>query len=224
MRFKAVIFDMDGVLIDSMLYWMEADEFYLREIGVNIDNQLHEEMVTYMSGRHEDENMPWLQKRLGISDENMGYLLKKREIFARDIYTIKTKIMPGVVKLMKKLKEAGIKMAIASGAPACQVEQAVSRFCWEDDFCVTVSADHVNCIGKPDPAIYLHTAEKLGVGTKDCVVIEDAENGVISAKNAGMKCVAVPDPRWSFGDFSKADLIVKSLEDEKVYDFLGLPM
>lgn len=54
------------------------------------------------------------------------------------------------------------------------------------------------------------------------MVIEDAENGVISAKNAGMRCVAVPDPRWSFGDFSKADLVVKSLEDEKVYDFLGL--
>ena len=98
----------------------------------------------------------------------------------------------------------------------------VDRFIFSDHIDEIVSADHVGHIGKPDPIIFLHTAEKLGIKPEHCVVFEDAENGVTAAKRAGMKCVAVLDSRWSFGDFSQADLVVDSLEDQAVYKFLDL--
>ena len=98
----------------------------------------------------------------------------------------------------------------------------VERFGWQDHFDELVSPDHVGGVGKPDPRIYLHTADLLKVNPADCVVLEDAENGVVAAKKAGMKCIAVLDKRWSFGNFDMADLTVESLEDGRVYKFLKL--
>lgn len=220
MNYKAVIFDMDGVLVDSMLHWLETDRRFLVSKG-RFDEDLFKESIIYGSGRHENEIMIWWKEKFDLLG-TVGELMKERKVGMDDVYTNRSKVMPGVVALLCSLKKSAIKVAVATGAPYYCVSQITKRFGWEDNFCVTVSADHVGRVGKPDPKIYLHTAEKLGVEPKDCVVIEDAENGVTAAKRAGMKCIAVPDPRWSFGDFSKADLIVKSLEDKKVYDFLGI--
>lgn len=215
--FKAVIFDMDGLLIDSMIHWIEADQIFFGEHGIT----LTEEMITYFTGRSETENMQWVKEQYSL-ESTVEDLLSERLENVNLIYTQKTNLMPGVENLISKIKKAGLKQAIATGAPSKQLKLVVDRFKWQDHFETFIAADHVGNIGKPDPSIFLHTAKELGVAPEDCVVFEDGENGVVAAKAAGMKCVAVPDPRWSFGDFSQADLIVESLTDKKILEFLNL--
>src|SRR2546425_104914 len=98
----------------------------------------------------------------------------------------------------------------------------LKRLGWEGMFEVLVSTDHVNHVGKPDPAIYTYTLEQLGRRPEECIVIEDAQNGIRSAQGAGLRCVVVPDPRRNFGDYSMADYQVTSLKDPALYAYLGL--
>ncbi|MFA7654306.1 MAG: HAD family phosphatase [Candidatus Magasanikbacteria bacterium] len=216
-KFKAAIFDMDGILIDSMLYWIEADIEFLKTHGI----ELTDDMIKYFSGRSERENMCWLKKEFSLSHE-IEHLLETRRQVTDKIYSHHTNLMPGVENLISNIKKSGTKLAIASGAPMRQIQLAVNRFGWDKCFDKIVSPDHVDNIGKPDPAIYLHAAKLLGIEPNKCIVFEDAENGVVAAKRAGMYCVAIPDKRWSPGDFSQADLIAQSLEDERIYKLLDI--
>jgi len=208
---------MDGILIDSMLYWIEADVRFLKIHGI----ELTDEMIKYFSGRSERENMEWI-KRTFVLPYDIEHLIQTRCQVVDKIYSHQTNLMPGAEKLIKKIKASGVKQAIASGAPMRQIQLAVDRFGWSKYFDKIVSPDHVGQVGKPDPTIYLHTAKLLGVEPNKCVVFEDAENGVVAAKRAGMCCVAVPDKRWSPGDFSMADVAFKSLADPGIIKYLGI--
>lgn len=129
----------------------------------------------------------------------------------------------GADDLLKRIKnQNNKKTAIASGSSLDRIKIIMDRFSWHDYFDALVSADHVDNAGKPDPAIFLYAAKKLGVMPNECVVIEDAENGLNAAKRAGMQCVINFDKRWCHGDYSGADLVVNSLGDKKIYDFLGI--
>jgi len=214
---EAIIYDMDGLLIDSMLYWIDTDIEFLGKYNI----ELTDDMIKYFSGRSEIENIEWMIENLNLKG-TVEELLKERYLETDLIYSQKTNLMPGVNELIIKIKNNNLRQAIASGSPHKHISIAVERFGWDKHFETISSVDDVGSKGKPDPAVYLHTAEKLGVDPKNCVVFEDAENGVVSAKRAGMRCIAVPDSRWSPGDFSGADLIVDSLEDERIFKFLNI--
>ncbi len=215
--FEAVIFDMDGVLINSELYWDEEDKCFFGKRGVSFDDATKAKM----KGKSMRENMQWVRTQFGFS-ESVEELCRERVNVTDNIYTQKSGIMPGVEPFLQLLRSHGVKTAIASGSFLYRIETIVDRFNWKQYFDTLVSSDHVQQVGKPDPAIYMYTSQKLGVEPSKCVVIEDSVNGVWAAKRAGMSCVAVPDPRWSYGDFSDADLIVSTLYDQKLSAFIGI--
>lgn len=217
MKYKAIIYDMDGLLVDSMIHWLELDRLFFEPNGIKIT----EDLVRQLTGKSEKENMLLLKKEFGMEEKIDEIFLTRRE-HIDIIYQEKTIEMPGVSSLIKKAKEKGLKQAVASGAPEHTIKITVERFGWVDYFDELFSVEHVEHKGKPEPDIFLHTAKKLGIRPEECVVLEDAENGVVAAKRAGMACIAVPDVRWSFGDFSSADLCVESLESEEVYKFLEI--
>ncbi len=217
MKPKAVIYDMDGLLVDSMIHWLKWDQKFFASRG----DELTDEVVKFLSGRSLEENVVWLKEKFGW-EESVEELIKMRTEATNKVYTHHCKVMPGVDDLIKEVAAHGIKQAIASASPLYRVEITRKRFGWEEHLTELVASDHVDFKGKPDPAIFLLASERLGIDPKDCVVLEDAENGVVAAKRAGMQCVAVPDSRWSHGDFSIADLVVDSLGNERVYKFLGL--
>lgn len=214
---KAIIFDMDGVLVDSMLHWKNKDIEFFGKRGFDVT----EDMIKYMTGRSIREIAGWIKENYA-PNENEEDLIREKHGMSDEIYHQLTLPMPGVENLFSKVKDKKLLQAIASGAPGDIVKIVVDRFSWHDHFEILISSDDVDFIGKPDPGIFLHTADKLKLRPEDCIVIEDAENGVVAAKRAGMKCIAVPDKRWSFGVFDEADLIVDSLEDKKIYKYLGL--
>lgn len=217
-KFRAAIFDMDGLLIDSMLHWLKLDGQFFADLGLEFDN----EIIRYLTGRSVVENVRYLVTKFNLTQTEEEIMKKRSGRFAK-VYESECSAMPGVDKLLRLLCDKGSWCrAIASGAPLRCIEIVVNRFNWRDYFDHLISVDHVNQIGKPDPAIYNYTAKQLGLDPSECVVFEDAENGVVAAKLAGMNCIAVLDKRWSFGDFSQADLLVDSLEDKKIFDYLGL--
>lgn len=219
MKYKALIYDMDGLMIDSMIHWLDLDKTTFEPIGIKITNDL----LRRMTGKSPQEILRLLKNEFGM-DEKIEEVVATRREHIDIIYKEKTIEMPGVSDLLKKVKESGLKQAIASGAPYYNIKIVVDRFGWVDHFDELFSVEHVEHKGKPEPDVFLHTAQKLGIKPEECVVLEDAENGVVAAKRAGMACIAVPDDRWSFGDFSSADLCVESLESEEVYKFLGIDL
>ncbi|MFA6427711.1 MAG: HAD family phosphatase [Candidatus Magasanikbacteria bacterium] len=217
MKYKAVIYDMDGLLIDSMIHWMHSDDRFYKPRGVTLTPDL----IKFLTGKSLRENMTWLKEEYKL-EESVEELIVERARTTDNIYTDLTTDMPGATRLIKRLKREGFKQAIASGSMYERIKLVVQRFGWDIYLDKLISADHVQDKGKPDPGIFLHAAKQLDIHPADCIVFEDAENGVVAAKRAGMTCIAALDKRWSFGDFSQADLIVESLEDKRIFDFLEL--
>ncbi len=217
MDIKAVIFDMDGLLIDSEGYWDQCSVPLFASRGVEFNGELKQRLT----GRSLRENMEWLKEQYGWP-EPVDDLIKEFRLATDHIYYDLAQPLPGADSLIRATRLRFVKQAIASGSFLYRIEQIANRFAWADHFDALVSSDHVNYVGKPDPAIYHFTAEQLGITPKECVVLEDSINGVRAAKAAGMQCIAVPNPHWGYGDFSMADLVAESLDDERIKGFLKL--
>ena len=215
--FKAVIFDMDGVLIDSEIHWYEAEMNFLKAYDI----KLTKEHAARMTGRSLHESVTILKEEFALP-HSVEELLGEKTRHSEEIYMYKAQEMPGVTELLQKITSAGLQAAIASGSSLPRIKMIVDRFGWQDYFGHLVSTDHVNLIGKPDPAIYVYTAGVLQIDPAECLVIEDSVNGVRAAKRAGMSCAAVLDERWCWGDYSEADLVVETLTNPKLAEFIGI--
>src|SRR5690606_32116870 len=123
------------------------------------------------------------------------------------------RVLPGVVQSLNMLREHDFKIGLASSSPLRMIEELVSHFGLTDYFDCIVSADAV-AFGKPHPGVFLYAAEQLNAAPHQCLVFEDSMNGVIAAKSARMKVIAVPD-RLHYDDprFLLADMKLSSLEE-----------
>lgn len=218
MNFKAVIFDMDGVLIDDFEPWIAFDKNFWAPFNIVLDD----EFLIFANGRSQEEAVGWVKEKYKLP-QTLSELITLRHEHLKYIYEVEAKPMAGAEALLKKIKESGLKLALASGAKLWMVETILDRFNWRQYFEVVVSADHVEYKGKPDPEIYLHTARLLKMKPEECLVFEDAENGVAAAKQAGMKCIGYKDLRFDLPDnLLRADLIVNNLRDKRINDFLNI--
>ncbi len=217
-KFKAILFDMDGTLIDSELHWIDAEKKFTSTFNVPYTN----EWVKLINGKSLLESSK-LIKEMHNLPQTLEDIVTHKINCSEAVYTDHALPLLGADDLLRRIKKQNDKKtAIASGASLARIKQIVDRFSWHDYFDTLVSTDHVDYVGKPDPAIFLYAAKELDVLPSECVVIEDSENGLNAAKRAGMKCIVRFDDRWSHGDYSGADLIVNSLDDKNFYDFLGI--
>jgi len=200
---KAVIFDLDGTLIDSMWMWKEIDIEYLGRFGI----PLPETLQKTVSGMSFSETAVYFKETFGIPDS-----LEKMKQDWNDMafykYTHEVPLKPGVLEFLKRLKAQGIRTGIATSNSKELVTIAV------DSLQITEYLDeiHTSCEvkkGKPAPDIYLLVAECLGVAPEHCLVFEDIPEGILAGKQAGMKVCAVED------DFS-AELVE---EKKKLADY-----
>lgn len=192
MKDKAIIFDMDGVIVDSEGIWDEAMVDVFQSLGLPFKEGdaaetrglRMDEVVAYWHKKH-----PWD----GASQQDANDMIYERVI---QLTREKAAAMPGALDAIVAAHATGAHVAIASSAAQRLIDAVVERFDLKRFMEITHSAEH-EAHGKPAPDVYLAVAEKLGVDPANCLAIEDSPNGMRAGKAAGMTVVGVPDPRFT---------------------------
>lgn len=203
---KAFIFDMDGTLVDNMHVHSDAWRILLEENGVEMDE--HKFLVA-TAGRTNREIIPEVFGEL--SDERITELAVRKETLYREAFLPHRKPLAGVVDFLEEAKGLGIKMAVATAASNPNMEFILDGLDLRKYFDAITTATDVT-IGKPDPAMFLVSAEKLGVSPSDCMVFEDALGGFEAAKRAGMKAIGIATVN-SIEEIMACDALVAAYDD-----------
>lgn len=206
---EAVIFDMDGVIMDSEPIHYETEFEILKRFGVN--DYPPSEHAKYVGMRTRDLWAGHIEKYdLDATWEQLT--IEGDEAYIRALSEHDFDPIAGVVELIERVREAGLKMIVASSASRENIRLVLDKFAISDFFEGYVSSQDVEK-AKPNPDIFLLAAKTLGVDPARCVVIEDAKHGVHAAKAAGMKCIGYYNPNSGDQDLSKADLVLDSHND-----------
>lgn len=198
---KAAIFDMDGLLVDSEPFWRAASIDLFGALGV----PLTAERCYEVAGLRLDEVVLHWYRRHPWPDPDHPRLVEAIVGRVAELVGLEGRLKPGVVAALDVVRAAGLRTALASSSPLRLIRAVLDRFELEDRFEVVHSAE-LESWGKPHPAIYLGAASRLGVAPEECLAFEDSLPGVIAAKAARMRCIAVPerlaakDPRYALAD------------------------
>ena len=201
MNLKAVIFDMDGVIIDSEPIESSAWKKVLKEYGKT--PILNDNGLIHIVGK---TSLEWVMERHGLNEDPEIVRARKRKIFGELV--VKNLVSkPGFTKLFNALKKSKFKLALASNRFDQHIFLIADKLKIRTSF-KAIIGNSTGVRTKPAPDIFLKAAEKLQVNPGSCLVIEDSEHGVIAAIRAGMKVIAVPNKWTADQNFSKADKIV----------------
>ena len=205
---KAVIFDLDGVIIDSEPIYYEVDKTLMREWGYEITDEF---LGRYVGAA--DAAMWSEVKDLFHLSCPLEEMMRKKKEYNR-IFLARADLQPidGIRELLASLKQSGKKIGLASSSPKHFINGILKKLDLISCFQVLVSGDEV-ARSKPEPDIFLLAARKLAVASADCLVVEDSQLGVQAAKSAGMKCVGYLNPHSGHQDLSAADYLVSSIRD-----------
>lgn len=202
---QAVFFDMDGVVVDSERYWVELEEGEIfpaavADATVTADETAdmnYREIYDYLADRYE----------MAVGKDEWVRLFDEA---AEELYGERASLMEGFPDLLEDLHDRGVRVGLVSSSPIDWIEAALERFDLREEFELIVSADELPVAGKPEPDVYLHAAEELGVAPRDCIVVEDSANGARAANDAGMCTVGYRNESDSDQDLSVADEVVET--------------
>ena len=199
---KAVIFDLDGTLIDNNDYHLQSWKIYLKKMGMEISD---EDYKANISGRTNQDAVEYILNKKMTNENAAVYYLEKEKIY-REIYAPVIKPIAGLMNLLADLKEHQVAMAIATSGIQVNIDFMFKHIPIQKYFEKVVNSTHISK-GKPDPEIFLTTATMLGVEPENCVVFEDSTAGVQAAKAAGMKTVALTTTHTQ-KELNNADTII----------------
>jgi mannitol-1-/sugar-/sorbitol-6-/2-deoxyglucose-6-phosphatase len=204
---QAVIFDMDGVIIDSEPLWQTAEQLVFETIGIQLTTAMCRQTIGLRTDeviRYWFDRQPWESKSL---EQVEAELLAEVEV----LILAQGKAMAGLHAILELISKSNLRLAIASSSPKKLIQSVISKLSIDDYFESCYSGFDVPN-GKPDPAVYLAAAAGLELDPQNCLAIEDSLVGIRSAKAAGMKVIAVPEPEsYDNQKFDIADLKVRSL-------------
>lgn len=199
-RRRAVIFDMDGVLVDSELRWKEAEAGLFRELGLPGAEKDHERFV----GLGVFDLHDLLVSDYGLEPCRERFFELSRRI-AEEVYLRKVVLAPRARELLEELKGRQTALALASSSPGAWVRLVLGRFGLDGLLDAAVGVDDAGGAGKPAPDVYLRAAGLLKISPDGCAAVEDSRYGVEAAKRAGMFCVAFRNGSNDGQDLSGAD-------------------
>jgi pseudouridine 5'-phosphatase len=211
---RYVIFDMDGVLLDTEPIYTKVTTAIVAEHGKVFDWTVKADLI----GRPAFDSAEFLIGKLGLPITPEEYLAKRKPLLESQLAT--TEAMAGAEAFSRELHRRGIPIAVATSTDAAlfEIKTALHRQ-WFSIFSTIVCGDHPRVLrGKPAPDIFLVAAEALGAPPESCVVIEDSPNGLAAARAAGMRVIGFPDPHMDRARFSEADFVVGSFAELSLAD------
>jgi len=213
---EAVVFDMDGLLIDSEQVWDDVREGLAHERG----GRWHPGAQRDMMGMSSPEWSRYMHETIGLSEspEEINRIVVERMV---ERYAEGPPWISGAVDAVRRIA-ALFTLGLASSSNRELIDLALEAGGIADLFAATVSSEEVPR-GKPAPDVYLEAARRLGVDATTCVAVEDSHNGIRSAKAAGMTCIAVPNPLFPPGDaVAEADVVLGSIAELTAGAFAAL--
>ena len=204
----AVVFDMDGVIVDSEQVWDEVRENYVREVGGTYTDSATRDMM----GMSSVEWSRYMADQLGVpgTPEEINAAIVSRML---ERYGEVPPLIPGAVEAVRGCAERW-PLAVASSSNPELIEVVLDVAGLHDVIPVVVSSQEV-ARGKPAPDVYLEAARRLGVDPRLCAAVEDSHNGIRSAKAAGMRVVAIPNPHFPPDEdaLGQADVVLRSIDE-----------
>jgi HAD superfamily hydrolase (TIGR01509 family) len=205
---EAVVFDLDGVLLASEEVWDEVRERFVRGRGGRYDAEVQRAMM----GMSSSEWSRYLHDEAGVPDEPDAI---NREVvrLMLDAYRERLPLIEGAVEAVRRLAERW-PLGVASSSNRELIDAVLRESGLAPYFRATVSSEEVPR-GKPAPDVYLEAARRLGVSASACAAVEDSHSGIRSAKAAGMRVIAIPNPTYPPGDeaLAEADVVLSSLAE-----------
>ena len=206
---QTVIFDMDGVIIDSEPVYFKIDKEMFEELNIAVS---FEEHCTYV-GTSSQNMWDAIIKKHGIPGDP-GKLMRKEYNLYMDYLVNANDLQPidGVMELINGLHENNFKLILASSSRMEIIDIILKKFKLSDLFIAKVSGSEL-AHSKPHPEIFLRSAQLAGSEPKECIVIEDSKNGVAAAKAAGMKCIGFLNPSSGHQNLKDADRVIQSFKE-----------
>ena len=203
-RYRAVVFDMDGLLLDTEVVWQRAEEDLFRRYGeeFSMDDKLA------VIGTSAEHAAAYFARRLAQPPKRGPALVDELMDAMHEHLQLQVAGRPGAVELVERLR-GRTRLGLASNSPRRLVDAALATAGLADAFGAIVTSD--DAAFKPAPDIYLLACERLGVAPQDALALEDSASGIAAAKAAGLACIAVP--QFAEIDVSAADRIIDSLEE-----------
>ena len=211
----ALIFDMDGVLIDSTKTNWEVHSKLLKEAGGNLD----QEDIAFGLGRALKDIIPYWNNKYNLNLEINDYRNKANEMQFKLLAD--TKADEHLINLLKNLKQNNIPMEVATSSARHRTEIFLNIIKIKEYFDQIITSEDVSK-HKPDHEVFLKAAEKLNIKPENCIVIEDAETGIQAAKNAGMKVIGYTYPQYSKEQIKTAHKVINSFSELSHEEFLKL--
>ena len=213
-RIRAVVFDLDGLMLNTEDVFDLAGKKLLARRGLRMTDEIHRAML----GRRPDEAFQAMKDHSGITDEIQALKDETRELFS-EFAKDHLAVMPGLREVLTLVDSRGLPRGVATSSPRDYMVTLLSRFGLLDGFSVTLTAEDV-IHGKPNPEIYRKAAAQLNVSPSETLVLEDSETGTRAAAAAGTYAVSVPNQHTRHGDFAMASLQIESLNDPKLHQII----
>ncbi|MGC6769595.1 HAD family hydrolase [Enterococcus sp. LJL128] len=210
---KGIIFDMDGVIVDSEYTFLESKAELLKDVGFPLGISYHYQFMGTTSEFmwkkiKEDLSLPG-----SVEDYIKEMTARRKEIIKRD----GLKPIEGVVEFIHRLAEENVRLAVASSSPKKDIIHNLKELGIRDCFDALVSGEEVNR-SKPAPDVFLEAAKQIEIAPAESLAFEDSHNGSIAVKKAGMFCVGVENDNYPPQDLSQADQLISSFSEVELKD------
>ena len=212
----AILFDMDGVIVDNNQFHKSAWQQFCTNNGFNFPE---DEMNKHVYGRTNKDILNFLFGK-ELQPEEIDRCGEEKEHIYREIYKPHIKLLKGLIDFLKKAKENNIKLAVATSAPKTNLDFVLGNTNIKQFFDVLVDDSFITH-GKPNPEIYLKTADLLDIPAKKCIVIEDSLSGIKAGLNAGMKVIGVTTTH-AVEELSTAHHVINDFNELSLEDVFAL--